>query len=65
MNTFPIDLARLWPNRTHESNWVKGALCAVGAHRWYRVDVPVHGLILPCRFCRWCPKVEPQKSATE
>ena len=28
-------LARLSPHRTHESNWFKALLCAVGLHRWY------------------------------
>lgn len=28
-------LARLSPHRTHESNWFKAMLCALGFHRWY------------------------------
>jgi len=28
-------LARLSPHRTHESNWLKALLCALGLHRWY------------------------------
>jgi hypothetical protein len=28
-------LAKLSPHRTHESNWVKTALCTFGLHRWY------------------------------
>jgi hypothetical protein len=45
-------LQRLWPNRTHESNWFKTALCAMGMHRWYRMETTRY------RFCRWCPKVQ-------
>jgi|KBSMisStandDraft_5_1062788.scaffolds.fasta_scaffold294804_3 hypothetical protein len=33
-------LAKLWPNRTHESNWMKEVLCRLTLHRWHRVDVP-------------------------
>jgi hypothetical protein len=47
-------LARLWPNRTHESNWCKAALCALGAHRWY--SMKVRGVQFS--FCRWCPKIK-------
>jgi len=50
-------LARLSPHRTHESNWFKALLCAVGLHRWYCPNltdlVPQPGI----RFCRWCPAV--------
>jgi hypothetical protein len=27
-------LRKLWPNRTHESNWVKDVACRLGLHRW-------------------------------
>jgi hypothetical protein len=27
-------LARLWPNRVHESNWLKTLACWLGLHRW-------------------------------
>jgi hypothetical protein len=50
--------AKLWPNRTHESNWLKAMLCALGWHRWYRLDIPVSHSIIQCSFCRWCPKVK-------
>ena len=46
-------LERLWPNRTHESNWLKDLLCAFGWHRWHRLDL--NGT--PYRFCRRCPKI--------
>jgi hypothetical protein len=34
-------LRRLWPNREHESNWLKGLACAVGLHRWHTLNVDV------------------------
>jgi hypothetical protein len=52
-------LARLWPNRTHESNWMKDLLCGLGLHRWHRLDVPgPHSTTIQSSFCRWCPKVK-------
>jgi hypothetical protein len=51
-------LARLWPNRTHESNWLKDAICALGFHRWYLLDGTNSGSIVKCSFCRWCTKVK-------
>jgi len=53
-------LARLWPNRTHESNWMKDAICALGLHRWYPVEVSGPNGILKFTFCRWCTKVSVQ-----
>jgi hypothetical protein len=51
-------LSRLSPHRTHESNWLKALLCALGLHRWYSPTltalVPQQGI----RFCRWCPAVK-------
>ncbi len=34
-------LARLSPHRTHESNWFKALLCALGLHRWYRPTMTI------------------------
>lgn len=34
----PPALEKLWPNRTHESNWLKDLLCGLGLHRWYAVQ---------------------------
>ena len=50
-------LARLWPNRVHESNWVKSLACWLGLHRWY--EMRLEGFAGRARFCRWCSKVEP------
>jgi len=32
-------LARLWPNREHESSWLKNLLCSLGIHRWQELDI--------------------------
>ncbi len=51
-------LAKLWPHRSHESNWLKSSLCAIHLHRW--ATLALDGLV-PCkrvRFCRWCSHVE-------
>ena len=52
-------MAKLWPNRLHESSALKNLPCHFGLHRWARLDVE-H--LLPgnkeIRFCRWCSKVE-------
>jgi len=32
-------LARLWPNREHESNWLKALICALGFHRWHTLTI--------------------------
>jgi len=47
-------LARLSPHRTHESNWFKALLCALGFDRWYHPELA--GLVLEegIRSCRWC-----------
>jgi hypothetical protein len=52
------ELARLWPNRSHESNWVKTSLCKLGLHRWHPLDVPGPYGTINSTFCRWCPKVK-------
>ena len=53
-------LARLWPHRLHESNYLKNLFCYLGMHRWARLEL---GSLIPeeeksVRFCRWCPKVK-------
>lgn len=50
-------LKRLWPNRIHESNWLKGSICALGVHRWYPVLVGGPATSVKCSFCRWCAEV--------
>ena len=51
-------IARLWPNRQHESNWLKNFLCRLGLHRWSQLG---RASVLPGRevkFCRWCTRVK-------
>jgi hypothetical protein len=51
-------LARQWPNRLHESNWLKNLFCSVGLHRWSQLG---RESVVPGRevtFCRWCPRVK-------
>jgi hypothetical protein len=51
-------LAKLAPNRMHESSWFKNLLCNVGWHRWYHPNL---GSSIPekeASLCRWCPKVK-------
>jgi len=50
-------LAKLAPNRMHESSWLKNLLCSLSLHRWY---YPNLGSSIPPKevsLCRWCPKV--------
>jgi hypothetical protein len=50
-------LAKLWPNREHESNAVKDMCCRFGMHRWRQLDLSE---LVPGRdvdFCFWCSKV--------
>lgn len=51
-------LAKLAPNRVHESSWLKNLLCSLGLHRWHYPNLG--GSIPPreVRVCRWCPKVK-------
>jgi hypothetical protein len=51
-------LAKLAPNRVHESSWLKNLLCSLGLHRWHypNLDGSVPGKEV--RVCRWCPKVK-------
>ncbi|HLW97589.1 MAG TPA: hypothetical protein VKR82_03005 [Candidatus Acidoferrales bacterium] len=48
-------LERLWPNREHESNWLKNLACTVGLHRWHDVKLD-SGTV--ARYCRWCSTVK-------
>ena len=52
-------LAKLWPNRLHESNAFKNLFCRIGLHRWARVCL---GTLLAegkdVRYCRWCSAVK-------
>jgi hypothetical protein len=50
-------LAKLWPHRWHESNWLKNLFCQCGLHNWKQLYLDE---LLPkreVRFCYWCTKV--------
>lgn len=51
-------LARLWPNREHESSAVAGLLCRLGVHLWRRLDLAELAPGRDIRFCFWCSKIE-------
>lgn len=51
-------LQRLWPNRVHESNWLKHLACSLGLHRWQEVDLDELEPGRKARFCRWCSKIK-------
>lgn len=52
-------LARLAPNRTHESNWFKSLLCSFGLHSWYYPNLADLDLANQrIGFCHWCDKVK-------
>jgi hypothetical protein len=53
----PETLARLWPNRGHESNWLMSLACHFGLHRWQEMKFEVSQSAQLVRFCRWCTKV--------
>jgi hypothetical protein len=52
-------LAKLWPNRLHESNAFKNLFCRVGLHHWARVCL--RALLAEgkdVKYCRWCSAVK-------
>jgi len=53
-------LAKLWPHRTHESNWLRDVACRFGLHRWYPMTLndSESGLRIACTFCRSCTEVK-------
>jgi hypothetical protein len=53
-------LRKLWPHRTHESNWLKDVTCWLGLHRWYPMTLndSESGLRVVCTFCRFCTEVK-------
>ena len=47
-------LARLCPNREHESSAVTGLLCRAGIHYWRQLDLTDIATDRSVRFCFWC-----------
>ena len=56
-------LQRLWPNREHESNWLKALFCLLGLHPWHTLTLKVASEPAAFDFCRWCPEVRPHPAA--
>jgi len=50
-------LRRFWPNREHDSNWVKAMLCACRVHRWHTLTFEIAKGQARFDFCRWCPEI--------
>lgn len=59
----PEILARLWPNRVHESNWLKSLACRMGIHHWHDMKFEGFAQDDTVRFCRWCAKLKIQRDA--
>jgi hypothetical protein len=59
----PETLARLWPNRVHESNWLKSLACEAGFHRWQEMKFEGFAEGKAVRSCRWCAKVKARRDA--
>ena len=51
-------LVRLWPNRVHDSNWLKALMCRFGLHRWHELTLGGSDLWLKARFCSCCSQVK-------
>ncbi len=51
-------LARLWPNREHESNALASLCCRIGIHRWRQLDLTDIAPNRNIRFCFWCSAIK-------
>ena len=51
-------VAKLWPNREHESSAVLGHLCRLGLHRWRQLDLTTLAPGKHIHFCFWCSKIK-------
>jgi hypothetical protein len=51
-------LVRLWPNREHESSWLKSLACRFGLHRWQNMQFGSSPSAQVAQFCRWCSKIK-------
>jgi hypothetical protein len=54
-------LAKLWPNREHESNAIKNLFCSFGLHRWRQLDLEELVPDKEVHYCFWCSKVRIDK----
>ena len=52
-----IRVAKLWPHRKHESNWLKGLFCALGGHQWRSLNLAELVPGKKIQHCFWCSKV--------
>jgi len=53
-----VRVARLWPHRECEANFMLGQLCRVGWHGWRRLDLSELVPGKDIRFCFWCSMVK-------
>ena len=51
-------VARLWPNREHESSAVLGHLCRLRLHRWRQLDLATLAPGKDIHFCFWCSRIK-------
>ena len=51
-------LARLWPNREHESNALASLCCRIGIHSWRQLDLIDLAPNRNIRFCFWCSAIK-------
>jgi hypothetical protein len=51
-------LARLWPNREHESSALASLFCRMGIHSWRQLDLTDIAPNRKVRFCFWCSDIK-------
>ena len=51
-------LARLWPNREHESTAPASLLCRLGLHNWRQLDLTNLAPNRTIHFCFWCSNIK-------
>jgi len=54
-------LAKLWPNREHESNAIKNLCCSFRLHRWRQLNLDELACNKEVHYCFWCSKVRIDK----
>ena len=50
-------LAKLWPNREHESNAINALCCRSGLHRWRQLNLEELVPDKQVHYCFWCSKI--------